>query len=266
MKGAFVSIRRPSGSSRDRRPSGHTERGAAGQKTGVGRARLRVRTGSRASFLFACSGRRPEGLRPCHHPPVIATGRDSRFGWAPALCLALVSACRVDGSSAPQPGEAGLPAPLFADREGRNCGSAQQIGKTIEDFELPALEGQALRLSEFRGRVVLLNFWGTWCQPCLEELPEFSALYRSYRDAGMSLIAVSTDADADAVRQVAEHHQLTAHFALDGEALAERQGDHDFPFTYLLDESGTVRASWDGYDAACLGHVEDEVRKLLAND
>jgi thiol-disulfide isomerase/thioredoxin len=112
---------------------------------------------------------------------------------------------------------------------------------------------------------VLLNFWGTWCAPCLEELPEFSTLYRSYRDHGLSLVAVATDEDAPKVSEVVEAHELTGHFVVGGEELAESQGDHDFPFTYLISAEGRIERAWDGYEPKCLADVETHLRTLLAD-
>ena len=174
-------------------------------------------------------------------------------------------ACERSAATASPDGRERLPAPIFADRQDKNCGSYRGVGQQLEDFELPGLAaGETLRISDFRGRVVLLNFWGSWCAPCLEELPEFSTLYRAYRDHGLSLVAVATDEDPNAVVEVARHHQLTAHFAIAGEEVAQRQGEHDFPFTYLIDPTGKIDAAWDGYEATCLGHIEDKVRRLLA--
>ena len=73
-----------------------------------------------------------------------------------------------------------LPAPMFPKvREG--CGGAPGVGQKVKGFKLKSTSGKTIAPSYYRGRVVLLNFWGTWCKPCLKELPEFSRLYRRYR-------------------------------------------------------------------------------------
>lgn len=184
------------------------------------------------------------------------------------LCTQSSLGCQVRPSSTPENTKSGLPAPIFSDRKDHKCAQAEGLrkpaGETLADFELPDLDGRAMRLSDFRGRVVLLNFWGTWCEPCLKELPEFSTLYRSYRYHGMSLLAVATDDDVDKVSEVVKAHRLTGHFMIDGEELAEAQGDHDFPFTYLVDPLGRIHSRWDGYEAGCLYDVETRVRALLS--
>ncbi|HEU4371539.1 MAG TPA: TlpA disulfide reductase family protein, partial [Methylomirabilota bacterium] len=67
--------------------------------------------------------------------------------------------------------------------------------KLAEDFTLPTHGGGTFRLTEARGKVVMVNFWATWCPPCLEEMPAMERLYRQHRDAGFTLIAVSVDTD-----------------------------------------------------------------------
>ncbi len=67
------------------------------------------------------------------------------------------------------------------------------VGKVAPDFELPDLSEQEVRLSDYRGKVVFLNFWATWCKPCKEEMPSMEVLYRTYKDEGLVVLAVSID-------------------------------------------------------------------------
>ena len=71
--------------------------------------------------------------------------------------------------------------------------------KAAEDFALPALDGGTFRLAEQRGKIVLVNFWATWCPPCLEEMPAMERLWRKHKDAGFVLVAVSVDTDPQKV-------------------------------------------------------------------
>lgn len=159
--------------------------------------------------------------------------------------------------------EGALPSRAFVD-SGSTCGVDDRVGTAAEDFALPTPDGGSLRLSSYRGRVVLLNFWGTWCGPCLEELPEFSALYQRYRGAGLSLLAVATDEDPDAVRRVVDELELAAKVAVGGEDVAASYGRPRFPFTYVIGPDGTIRAAYDGFDDDCLGDVESAIRSALA--
>jgi len=67
------------------------------------------------------------------------------------------------------------------------------VGKVAPDFDLPDLGDNYVRLSDFRGKVVFLNFWATWCKPCREEMPSMEVLYRNFKQDGLVVLAVSID-------------------------------------------------------------------------
>ena len=155
-----------------------------------------------------------------------------------------------------------LPAPLFRGaREG--CGGAAGVGQRVKNFKLATPEGKTVSPSYYRGRVVLLNFWGTWCKPCLQELPEFSRLYRRYRKYGLTLVAVATDEDAEKVQAFLDEKKIAAKVGLGGEATAGAYGDRNFPFTFVIDSGGVIRAAYDGYKEGCLGALEADIRDAL---
>ena len=110
------------------------------------------------------------------------------------------------------------------------------------DFSLPDLEGNWQRLSHFRGQVVLLNFWATWCPPCRAEMPSMEALYQTHRDQGFAILAVSSDVQGAAVVQpFLEQYRLSFPVLLDprGQVTAT-YGVRSLPTTYLLDRQGRV--------------------------
>lgn len=155
-----------------------------------------------------------------------------------------------------------LPPPLFPKiREG--CGGAAGVGQRVKSFKLANTSGKTIAPSYYRGRVVLLNFWGTWCKPCLKELPEFSRLYRRYRKYGLTLVAVATDDDVEAVKALIAEKKISAKVAVGGEATAAAYGDRNFPFTFVVDDKGVIRAAYDGYKEGCLGAVERDIREQL---
>ena len=157
-----------------------------------------------------------------------------------------------------------LPPRLFSDSETRNCGGAEGIGELAPETSLLTPAGQRVSVADYRGRVVLLNFWGTWCAPCLEELPEFSRLYAQYRGAGLTLVAIATDEDPQAVDRVAEELEIGGKLLYGGESLAAQYGDRSFPFSMVVAPDGSIIEAYDGYDPRCLGHLESEVREQLA--
>jgi peroxiredoxin len=110
------------------------------------------------------------------------------------------------------------------------------------DFSLPDPKGNLRRLSSFRGRVVLLNFWATWCPPCRSEMPSLEALYQAYKHQGFEVLAVASDVQGGEVVQpfVAQHH-LTFPTLLDTTTHVTRvYGVTTLPTTYVLDREGRL--------------------------
>lgn len=110
------------------------------------------------------------------------------------------------------------------------------------DFTLPALSGGTLRLSDLRGKVVLLNFWATWCVPCRTEMPAIETLYQRYKDQGLEVLAVNLDVLSTAgVEAFVKEVGVTFPIILDpswGTARAYRV--FGLPTTYLIDRAGNV--------------------------
>lgn len=125
------------------------------------------------------------------------------------------------------------------------------------------LQGHSVRLRAYRGKVVLLNFWATWCAPCLEELPHFEAWQTRYARNGFQAIAVSMD-DTDApVRALASKLQLTIPVVMGDAPLGDRYGGIlGLPITFLIDRRGMVVARFEG--ATDLDALERQVCQLLA--
>ncbi len=144
-----------------------------------------------------------------------------------------------------------------------SCGRDAGVGTKLKSFRLKDLEGKEVTNGRYRKRVMLVNFWGTWCAPCLKELPEFDRLYRRYRKAGMTLVAIATDEEAEPVKKLVAKRKLKAKVLLGGEAYAGQYGAPNFPFTYVVDTKGTIVGSYHGYKEDCMGKLEDDIRKAL---
>ena len=110
------------------------------------------------------------------------------------------------------------------------------------DFTLSALSGASLGLAELRGKVVLLNFWATWCVPCRKEMPAIEALYRRYKDRGLEVLAVSLDKlSTTVVEAFVKEVGVTYRVALDPSwATARTYGVRGLPATFLIDRAGNV--------------------------
>jgi thiol-disulfide isomerase/thioredoxin len=159
-------------------------------------------------------------------------------------------------------GRAELPPPLNSKVVG-TCGNDPGVGKKLKSFSLERPDGRPITSTSYRGRVLIVNFWGTWCKPCIKELPKFDRLYRRYRKHGLTLVAIATDDDADAVAEVVKSRKLRAKVAVGGESYAESFGADTYPFTFVVDGRGVIRASFFGYKPECLGAVEAAVRTEL---
>jgi peroxiredoxin len=109
------------------------------------------------------------------------------------------------------------------------------------DFTLPQLDGQPLTLSSYRGKVVLLDFWATWCVPCREEIPHFVELQDKYRDRGLQIIGVSMDDSADPVRPFTQQFRMNYPVVMGNANLGEQYGGVlGLPLAFLLDREGRI--------------------------
>ena len=135
----------------------------------------------------------------------------------------------------------------------------------IVDFELRDLSGATRRLSDFKGKVVFLNFWATWCGPCRFEMPSMERLYKSLKGKGLEIVAVNLQEDRKSVQRFVDEHGLSFPVLLDSTGrIGATYGARSIPTTYVVDRDGFVIAGtigtreWD---------TEDYVRffeKLLA--
>ena len=115
-------------------------------------------------------------------------------------------------------------------------------GSVAPAFSLPVLDADApLALDDLRGRVVLVNFWATWCAPCEEEMPAMERLYRAHHDAGFELLAISVGESPEEVRAFRDRLGLSFPILLDGDkAVAQAYQTYRYPESYLLDRDGIV--------------------------
>ena len=136
------------------------------------------------------------------------------------------------------------------------------LNKPAPTFALTDLSGQPLRLSSFHGKVVLLNFWATWCAPCQIEMPTFTGWQRQYGSQGLQVIGISMDDDPASARRVIARLKLNYPVAMGDEHLGARYGDVlGLPLTFLIDRAGIVRARFQG--ETDLHSIERQLRALI---
>lgn len=110
------------------------------------------------------------------------------------------------------------------------------------DFAVPDLAGQAVRLSAYRGQVVLVNLWATWCPPCRDEMPSMERLHQRLRERGFVLLAVSQDeGGAAVVKPFVEQMQVTFPVLVDPQGeVGKKYGVWGFPESFLVDREGRI--------------------------
>ena len=117
----------------------------------------------------------------------------------------------------------------------------EKIGKPAPDFEAIDLKGQELSLKKFRGQVVLLDFWATWCIPCLAEVPHLKQVYDKYKDQKFEIIGISLDQTQAVLASYIEEQNITWTQFLDSGVVAKMYNVTGIPATFLIDGEGIVR-------------------------
>lgn len=114
------------------------------------------------------------------------------------------------------------------------------IGEKAPDFHLETIEGEKVKLSDYKGKKVFLNFWATWCPPCKDEMPHMQAFYEEKPD-NVEILAVNIEESSSKAGEFAHQYDITFPVLLDKSgAVTEEYDVYTIPTTYVLDEEGTV--------------------------
>ena len=145
------------------------------------------------------------------------------------------------------------------------AGSAQSERKPAPDFLLKDLSGTAVSLSARKGKVVLLDFWATWCHGCETEIPWFVNFAAKYRDRGLTVIGVSGDDDGwTSVRPYVKEHRMNYPVVIGTKDLVQRYEVTALPVTFLIDRNGAIAVVHGGLPKGGKAEVEGEIVRLLS--
>jgi peroxiredoxin len=137
-------------------------------------------------------------------------------------------------------------------------------GGVAPAFTLSELGGQSASLSQYKGQVVMLNFWATWCGPCQQEMPLLDQMYRKYKPAGFTLIGVNVDKEAPPVKQLLDRKPVSFPVLLDPASQVSKAYHVDeMPSTVLIDRKGNVRFLHRGYKPGDENEYQDRIRQLI---
>ncbi len=167
----------------------------------------------------------------------------------PALALGLVAATSL-----------ALPQAALADAAAPTLGAKSPA----PDFTLPALGGKSLSLSQYKGQVVMINFWATWCGPCRQEMPLLDAMYKKYKAMGFTLIGVNVEPDSKAAEEFLRKLPVSFPVAFDAESkVSQLYNVQGMPSTVIVDRKGIARVLHKGYRPGDENTYLDHVRTLI---
>jgi len=144
-----------------------------------------------------------------------------------------------------------------------NRASALQ-GKPAPDFSLASLDGKTVKLSDYKGKAVLLNFWATWCEPCKIEMPWFVELQKQYGPQGLQVLGVAMDdTDPKDISDFAHKMGVNYPIAVGKEAVGDQYGGIPYlPSTFYIDRDGKVVDRV--YGLVSRSEIEDDIKKALS--
>lgn len=142
--------------------------------------------------------------------------------------------------------------------------TAIQIGQPAPDFTLTALDGRKLSLSDLKGKVVLLNFWGSWCEPCKEEMPAIQQTYEAWKDKGFVVVGVNIAESKVTAKGFADRIGVTFPVVLDSnrEVTLQSYKVGPIPSSFFIDKNGIVRGINTGGMSA--NYMKNRIETLLA--
>ena len=141
---------------------------------------------------------------------------------------------------------------------------AADSGGPAPAFSLTDLAGQPGALSQYKGNVVMVNFWATWCGPCQQEMPLLDQMYKKYKPAGFTLIGINVDKEAPAVKELLARKPVSFPVLLDpANQVSKAYHVDEMPSTVIVDKKGQIRYIHRGYKPGDENEYQDRIRQLI---
>jgi thiol-disulfide isomerase/thioredoxin len=146
------------------------------------------------------------------------------------------------------------------------CGKEKESSFPLApDFTLRTLDGREITLSELRGKVILLDFWATWCSPCRESIPHLIQLYKTYQKSGLVVIGMNMDrGDIDNVRHFIMSMDIPYPIVVTSNDVDRNYGVTSLPTTILIDKKGRVREKIRGFSSEIAKQITAKVQDLIS--
>jgi thiol-disulfide isomerase/thioredoxin len=145
------------------------------------------------------------------------------------------------------------------------CGKKSKESGAALDFTLKTLEGEEVTLTSMKGKVVLLDFWATWCGPCREAVPHLVALHKRYQEKGLILIGMSADkGEGDVVRRFVKSMDIPYPIIITPEEVIRGYGVTALPTTVFIDREGKIREKIIGFNSSIGKQLAERAEELTS--
>lgn len=126
--------------------------------------------------------------------------------------------------------------------EGKSSESDPAKAPEMPAFVLSDLDGNEIRSDDYRGKVLLVNFWATWCGPCISEIPDLNEIYKKYKDQGFELLAVAAQSgNPETIKKFAERMKIEYPIVVGTDAVLLKYQVYAFPTDFIIDREGRIR-------------------------
>jgi thiol-disulfide isomerase/thioredoxin len=148
-----------------------------------------------------------------------------------------------------------------------HCSKNVKESGLAPDFSLKTLEGQEVTLASLKGKVVLIDFWATWCGPCRESIPHLVDLYKSYREKGFEVVGISVDkGEAEVVRRFSKAMGIPYPILIASEEVTRNYAVTALPTTILVDRKGRIREKVIGFNSNIAKLLTARVKELTSEE